>query len=196
MSIATMAQSRREFLILAGASTVGAALLPAMAHAADNSIRLTSAKLQTGEVMPLDHTQHGVDISPPLAWEQLPAGTKELALIFEGALADTPRPFVHWVVYNIPADLKGLSEAQPMDAKNAAQPFVQGLTGWQEPGYRGPYPRAERQEFRFRLYALDKQLNLPQGLNSKALLKAIDGHVLDTGELVVVSLQGGRGSRK
>jgi len=196
MSIATITQTRREFLRLVGVGTVGAAA-PMSLLADDvraNTIRLSSDHITADALLPIDNTQHGIDVSPPLRWENLPAGTRELALIFEGAVTDQPRPFVHWVVYNIPAELPGLAAAMPMEARLHDQAFTQGLTGWKEPGYRGPYPRGESQTFRFRLYALDKKLNLPPGLDSQALLKAMRGHVLDTGELIVHAQQRGRRS--
>jgi Raf kinase inhibitor-like YbhB/YbcL family protein len=80
-----------------------------------------------------------------LAWSGLPAGTREIAVIHEDPIAPTPQPFVHWVIYKIPATAKGLPEnisadpATPMPAELAGA--VQGVSGFRRPGYRGPAPQ-------------------------------------------------------
>lgn len=158
---------------------------------AADTVVLESPVMKASGPIPLDHTQHGWDFSPPLTWKNLPEGTKELALIFEGPVSAKPRPFVHWVVYNIPATAKGLPEELPMEATIEAPKelagLVQGHTGWGDPGYRGPWPiRAPDPNYRFKLYAIDADLDLKPGLDKTGLLKAIEGHVIGTGELVVV----------
>ncbi len=161
-----------------------------------NTIVLESPVMKTGGPMPVDQTQHGTDFSPPLTWKNLPEGTKALALIFEGPVDAKPRPFSHWVVYNIPATAKGLPDSLPMEAKidepKELAGMVQGHTGWGDPGYRGPWPsRSPEQRYRFRLYALDTNLDLKPGLDRAGLLKAIEGHVIGTGELVVIAQPSG-----
>jgi len=167
------------------------------ASLAGQEIVLESPVIKTGDPLPVDQTQHGWDYSPPLTWKNLPKGTKSLALIFEGPVNAKPRPFVHWVVYNIPPTAKGLPqdlprEARIEDAKIKAPKelagVVQGHTGWGDPGYRGPWPvKGPERRYRFKLYALDAKLNLKPGLNKQGLLKAIKGHVIGTVELVVVA---------
>jgi Raf kinase inhibitor-like YbhB/YbcL family protein len=112
------------------------------ASEAGNKIVLESPVMKAGGPMPVDQTQHGTDFSPPLTWKNLPEGTKELALIFEGPVDAESRPFSHWVVYNISATAKGLPDSLPMEAKieepKELAGMVQGHTGWGDPGYRGP----------------------------------------------------------
>ncbi len=155
-----------------------------------NTIVLESSAMKAGDAMPVDQTQHGWDLSPPLTWKNLPEGTKELALIFEGPVDAKSRPVTHWVVYSIPAKAEGLPDSLPMedriDDPKALSGTLQGLTEWGDSGYRGPWPGAD-QKYRFKLFALDADLNLKPGLDRAALMKAIKGHVIATGELVVIS---------
>ncbi len=154
-------------------------------------IKLQSPKLKAGEVIPVDYTGDGRDVSPPLAWSDLPSGTRQLALICDDPDAPTPTPWVHWVIYKIPASAKGLPEGLPRDAELKSPPelagVLQGPTGWRQPGYRGPAPPRGHgvHHYHFKLYALEAALNLQPGLGKDALLKAIEGHVIGQGELVV-----------
>jgi Raf kinase inhibitor-like YbhB/YbcL family protein len=77
--------------------------------------------------IPAKHTGEGQDISPPLEWSELPEGTKEVALICNGPDAPTERPFVHWVVYKIPADQRGLPEGGAKEVLEGRNDF--GGTG-------------------------------------------------------------------
>jgi hypothetical protein len=98
-------------------------------------------------------------------------------------------PFVHWVVYNIPASASGIpgglsSEAEP--SANGLAGMINGNNGLGRPGYFGPRPPANGQlhQYDFRIYALDADLDLDAGLGKDQLLEAIDGHVLGTGLLM------------
>ena len=73
-------------------------------------IEVSSPAFERGGTIPAKHTGEGQDVSPPLEWSELPEGTKEVALICDDPDAPTDRPFVHWVVYKIPADQRGLPE--------------------------------------------------------------------------------------
>ena len=154
-------------------------------------IRLSSPVVEPGGSLPVDHTQLGRDLSPPLVWDGLPEGTRELALVFDGPYDAQPRPFVHWVVYNIPATVAGLEAGLAMDGlleRPAELAGVrQGQTGWDSPGYRGPWPTREPGTYVFKLYALGADLDLPPDLDLETLLAAIACHVVGVGELRVVS---------
>jgi Raf kinase inhibitor-like YbhB/YbcL family protein len=173
-----------------------AVALSAQRSEAGHTFVLESSTVKAGAPIPPLYTQHGPgrDISPPLAWKDVPKGTKGLALILDGPAYGVRRdPFVHWVVYNIPPAVTGLPEALPMEARldspNELRGLMQGPTGWRTPGYRGPLPGADvgnkPQLFRFTLYALDAPLDLKPGLDKTALLNAIKGHVIATAEMEV-----------
>ena len=90
-------------------------------------IEVSSSAFEPDGTIPAKHTGEGQDISPPLEWSELPEGTKEVALICDDPDAPTYRPFVHWVVYKIPADRTGLPEGGAEEALEGRNDF--GATG-------------------------------------------------------------------
>ncbi len=123
------------------------------------------------------HTCGGRNISPPLSWDNVPEGAKSFALICDDP--DAPMgTWVHWVLYGIPASVRFLPEAVPL-REQLSDGSRQGKNDFGKTGYGGPCPpRGRPHRYFFRLYALDDVLSLAPGLTKKALLKAIDGHVL------------------
>lgn len=148
-------------------------------------IHVTSTAFRNGERIPAKYTADGQDVSPPLAWSGLPDGTRELALIMDDPDAPRPEPWVHWVIYKIPATADGLPEAVPPD-KTLARPggALQGQNSWNRIGYGGPAPPSGIHRYFFKLYALDAPLNLKPGLSKAQLLEAMQGHILGQGELM------------
>jgi len=138
-----------------------------------------------GEI-PVRFTCDGGDVSPPLNWAELPSGTKSLALIVDDPDAPDPKApkmtWVHWVLYNLPADAKGLPEA--VKAGNLPAGTRQGLNDWKRTGYGGPCPPIGQHRYFHKLYALD--VVLPDlGEPSKTKLEqAMQGHILAKTELV------------
>jgi Raf kinase inhibitor-like YbhB/YbcL family protein len=153
-------------------------------------ILLTSTAFADGEPIPRDHTGEGDDLSPLMTWTGLPPGTKSLALVCDDPDAPTPRPWVHWVIYNIPADAGGLPEGLPRDERlSAPEGALQGKNSWPSDnvGYRGPMPPpgSGRHRYDFKLYALDAMLNLePAAATKESLEQAMRGRVLGQGQLV------------
>lgn len=143
------------------------------------AIRLTSPAFAPNAPIPKKHTGEGPDVSPPLAWSGLPAGTKELALICDDPDAPTLKPWVHWVLYKLPPTLPGLKEGDSGGG-------VEGMTDFGRPGWGGPMPPRGHGVHRyfFRLYALDRPVALKAGASKEDLLAAMKGHILDQGELV------------
>lgn len=164
-------------------------LLPAAAAGQVDRIDLRSPAFEAGGEIPLRHSAYGDNISPELAWSGLPDGTRSLALVLEDPDAPTPQAFVHWVVYEIPADAGGLPEGLPprtsLDSPQEIAGTTQGLTGLGDPGYFGPRPPAGDGEHRyvFTLYALDADLDLEDGLTRGELMREIEPHILIQGEL-------------
>jgi Raf kinase inhibitor-like YbhB/YbcL family protein len=155
-----------------------------------NTIAVTSSAFEKDQPIPKKFTGDGQDVSPPVAWKDAPAGTKQWALICDDPDAPTPEPWVHWVIYGIPADTRSLPEGVESQAK-LTQPkgALQGKNSWpngRTVGYRGPAPPKGHgvHHYHFKLYALDSELNLEPGLTKYELLQATKPHVLGTGELI------------
>jgi Raf kinase inhibitor-like YbhB/YbcL family protein len=172
-----------KYLVLLLASFVVACTAqatPALSGA--EAFTLTSPSFAQGESIPQQFTCQGDNVSPELAWTEPPAGTRSLALLVEDP--DAPLgTWVHWVVYNLPADARGL----PQGVSTADLPTgtLLGKTSFGRPGYGGPCPPSGQHHYYFRLYALDSQLD-GQELDKPALLKAMEGHILAQAELMGV----------
>lgn len=151
------------------------------------NITVTSTAFKAGSPIPQIHTGDGDDVSPSLAWSGIPAGAKELALVCDDPDAPTPQPWVHWVMYKIPPSATGLAGNRPRSAAlNDPDGALQGRNSWGETGYRGPAPPRGHgvHHYHFRVYALDRTLDLKTGATKDVLLAAMKGHVLAQGELV------------
>lgn len=157
------------------------------------TITVTSSVFEHHGTIPEANSAYGANTSIDINWSNLPAGTVQLALICDDPkvveLGMMPTPFVHWVVYNIPATASGLPAGMPVDVEvnlPGLDGTINGLNGTQRAGYFGPRPPANGQlhAYHFRVYAIDADLDLEPGLNKAALLEAIDGHVLATGMLM------------
>jgi len=138
---------------------------------------------QVTQTIPQQYTCDGADLSPPLAWSDVPDGTQSFALISDDP--DAPMgTWVHWVAYNIPADSTGFPEGM---AKTETLPdgTRQGITDFRAVGYGGPCPPPGKpHRYFFKLYALSTVLNLPPKATKADLLVAMNGHVLAQAELV------------
>ena len=146
------------------------------------AFELTSTAFGQGEPIPRRYTCDGEDISPPLQWSDPPQGTQSFALIADDP--DAPMgTWVHWVLYNIPAQARSLPEAVSSDAE-LPDGSRHGQNSWRRLGYGGPCPPSGTHRYFFKLYALDAQLDLAAGTNKKQLLRAMEGHILAQAELM------------
>lgn len=154
------------------------------------AIEVTSPAFKHGERIPVKYTADGQDISPPINWSNLPKGTKEIVLICEDPDAPTAEPWVHWIVYKIPAELHGLPEGLPREGRlREPAGVLQGKNSWTvgpNIGYRGPSPPPGSGVHRyfFRIYALDSKPVVDPGYDRKALWRVISGHIIGEGELM------------
>ena len=145
----------------------------------------SSSFTQQGSI-PEKYTCEGTDTSPPLAWSGVPPSAKSLALIVDDPDAPDPSApkmtWVHWVLYDLPPQTAGTGRRRVQ--QGAPQGARDGLNDWKKPGYGGPCPPIGRHRYFFKLYALDTVLP-DLGRPSKAdLLKAMQGHVVGSAELV------------
>ncbi len=153
------------------------------------SITVHSAAFADGKSIPREYTEDGSDVSPPLAWEGAPKETQELALVCDDPDAPTKEPWVHWVIYKIPADVRQLPKhVPPRPELDHPAGALQGKNSWpsgRTVGYRGPAPPRGHgtHHYRFHVYALDAKLSLAPEMDKNALLRAMKGHVLAEGQI-------------
>ena len=151
------------------------------------SVQLLSDAFLFGRPIPLQYSGDGQDLSPPLKWTGLPENTQELALIVEDPDAPANVPFVHWVIYRIKPDSPGLPAGiAPDAAPSAPLGVMQGKNSFKRFGYAGPKPPPGHgvHHYHFRLYVLDKPLQVQTGLDAQALMAAMAGNIVDQGELI------------
>jgi Raf kinase inhibitor-like YbhB/YbcL family protein len=143
-----------------------------------DNLKVFSSSFKDGEMIPVKFTCDGENISPEIRWEEVPDDAKSLALICDDP--DAPSgDFVHWVVFNIPADKDGLEENADMsDIADL------GMTDFGRPGYGGPCPPSGSHHYHFKLYALDEILRIEDTIDKYGLLEKMEGHILANGEIV------------
>src|SRR5437899_1133794 len=150
------------------------------------SLTITSTAFTPDGAIPSLYTCEGKDISPPLGWSGAPAGTKSFALVVDDPDAPDPaapkRTWVHWVLYNLPASADHIPEAVAPSALPAGT--LEGTNDWKRTGYGGPCPPIGRHRYFFKFFALDAALPNLNNPTKAELLKAMQGHVLATAEMI------------
>jgi Raf kinase inhibitor-like YbhB/YbcL family protein len=145
-----------------------------------STLALTSSAFSSGDSIPRKYSCDGDDVSPPLAWGDVPQDTASLALIVDDP--DAPAgTWVHWVLFNIPTETRALQEDVPAEAE-LPDGSTHGANSWKRMGYGGPCPPGGTHRYFFRLYALDSKLDLAAGATKQDVLDAMEGHVLAQGE--------------
>ncbi len=146
------------------------------------TIDITSSAFQNEGNIPQKYTCDGANVSPPLTWSSIPDGTKSIALIADDP--DAPvGTWVHWVLFNIPPDARGLPENVPA-VQTLDSGAVQGTNDFKKLGYGGPCPPAGSHRYFFKIYALDTQLDLEPGASKAQVEDAMEGHILAQGQLM------------
>jgi len=136
------------------------------------NMKITSTAFAHNEFIPPKYTCDGQDAAPPLSVAEIPENAESLALIADDP--DAPMgTWVHWVMYNIPPSTVNLDE-------NSG---AQGINDFKKTGYGGPCPPGGTHRYFFKIYALDKKLDLSPGATKAQLEHAMNGHIIDSGEL-------------
>lgn len=144
---------------------------------------LIQSVFESQQPIPAKYTCDGENVSPPLKFLQIPSDAKSLVLIVDDP--DAPHgTFDHWIVWNLPPNLKELSEGAKELLRLSPTP-KQGINGFKKSYYQGPCPPPGKpHHYHFKLYALDAQLSLAEGASKQEVEKAIQGHIVDQAELV------------
>ena len=173
-----------------------------------STIEVTSSAFAEGERIPVPYTCIGEQLSPPVQWSNVPAGTQSLALLFEDPDFFSKRfqrsqgdagsvvPWALWIVYSIPSDVIEIEASNSISADVLPTGAREGTNGYDEIGYRAPCPPPTvlqgrqggkgggEHDYVFKLYALDADVGLEPGPTRNGLLRAIDGHILASGQLM------------
>ena len=170
-------------LLVWGLLTAGAGVADAATASGKGTMQLTSTAFSEGESIPSKYTCDGENISPPLSWTGVPAGTKSLALIVDDP--DAPAGiWVHWVLYDLAATTTELPQGLPK-SQYIPGGAKQGLNDFKHLGYGGPCPPAGKaHRYYLKLYALDRVLELKPGATKKEVERAIEKHTLAHGQLM------------
>ena len=145
-------------------------------------MKISSISFNEGEMIPSKYTCDGENISPHLAWTGAPENTKSFTLISDDP--DAPAgDWVHWVVYNIPANVNELKEKFPRD-KKLEDGTLQGITDFGKIGYDGPCPPRGMHRYYFKLYALDVLFDEDAGMSKSELLKEMENHIIANAQLM------------
>lgn len=153
-------------------------------HNANTHLELKSPAFIQGAEIPQKYTCEGDNISPPLSWKNFPPGTKSFAIVIDDPDVPDPknpkRTWVHWVLYNIPAETTSLEEG----IKQLPHGASFGINDSKKINYGGPCPPIGRHRYFHKLYALDTELKNLEKPTKTDLEKAMTGHVLEKTELV------------
>ena len=147
-----------------------------------SELKLTSTAFKEGEAIPRGYTCDGANVSPPLEWTGVPKSAKTIAIIADDP--DAPSgTFVHWVLFNLPAEGLGLIENTPQtETLNGGG--VQGKNDFGKIGYGGPCPPSGTHRYFFKFYALDTELPLKAGATKDEVENAMEGHTVAQAQLM------------
>jgi Raf kinase inhibitor-like YbhB/YbcL family protein len=141
-------------------------------------LKISSPAFEGHKSIPDRFTSNGENVAPPLQWSGAPQGTRSFAVVVHDPDAPLVDGFTHWVAYGIPGDATGLPEG--------GEGVVSGTNSLGEQGYTGPAPPAGHgpHHYYFWVYALDEDLDLPPGLDRRALFERIEDHVIEQARVI------------
>lgn len=172
------------FLVILICAIAGVSSVSYASAENEMTLTLTSTAFAAAGAIPSKYTCEGKNISPPLAWQNVPEKTKSLVLIVDDPDAPDPAApkmtWVHWLLYNLPAHSSGLPEAVSQLPPGTGE----GLNDWERTGYGGPCPPIGQHRYFHKLYALDVVLG-DLGVPTKSVLEAaMRGHVIAQTQLI------------
>ena len=182
------------FVLAMGGIFLGINILNTAKGAKKNpSMIVTSSAFDPGSVIPVEFTCEGKNTPPPLFWTREPRGAKSFALLVTDPRAANGKEGVHWLMYDIPLNHRGITESEyarllEHDGHESLweeQYGKLGINSWKKKAYGGPCPPKGTHEYIFTVYALDvATLGLKGDVTKELFLKAIEGHILTTGVLI------------
>jgi Raf kinase inhibitor-like YbhB/YbcL family protein len=150
-------------------------MLPFVGAAQGAEMKITSQAFQNGSNIAAKFSREGGNVSPPLKVEDVPANAKALVFIVDDP--DAPGGlFTHWLVWNIDPKTNSITEG------SGPKGGVEGTNDFGSVGYGGPQPPSGTHRYYFKIFALDRMLDLPAGAKRRELEKAMKGHVIAQAE--------------
>lgn len=149
-------------------------IIMVIAIIANKTLLIRSTAFEHNDFIPIEYSCEGGNVNPELIIMGIPEETKTLALIMDDPDA-TNGTFDHWIMWNIPVVNK---------IEENTAPGIQGKNGRSENKYTGPCPPSGTHHYHFKLYALNAKLNLNEGSDKNALLRAMKGHIIASAELI------------
>lgn len=143
-------------------------------------MRLTSSAFEDGDFVPWRHSAAGLNELPPMEIDDVPAEARSLVVMIEDADSPLGEGVTHWLAWNLPPDTRLL------DATHRPPECCVGMDSFGKVGYMGPIPLEGRHYFRFRVLALDTELDLASGATRDQVDKVVQGHVIDEAEMTGV----------
>lgn len=143
----------------------------------ESNMQIRSLVFENNQFIPKKYTCDGENINPPLEFKNVPKEAKSLVLIVDDP--DAPfRTFTHWIVWNIDPRTTLIDEGKiPSGA-------IEGINDFGKNSYGGPCPPSGIHHYYFKLYALDKKLDISEKSKKKDLEDAMKGHIIDYTELI------------
>jgi Raf kinase inhibitor-like YbhB/YbcL family protein len=187
MRIIPMVSLRIPFpLLLAAGAFVGVTFPMSTldAQAGGATLTVSSSAFKDGQPIPETYTAYGKGRSVPLTWSNVPSRTRSLAVVMDDPDA---KGFVHWLIYNIPAETKSLDAGLPTKPRlDSPKGALQGSNSTKGTGYFGPRPPQgdPPHHYQIKVYALDEALKIDPGADEDKLLGAMKGHILGQGQVV------------
>src|SRR5947209_20171685 len=162
-------------IIIVGYAMAAAALVAFAAGGA--KMKISSSAFQEGGTIPEKFSKNGQNVSPELRIEGATAEAKSLALIVDDPDAPVGL-FTHWLVWNIDPKTTEIGE------NSVPQGAVQGTNDFPGQRYDGPQPPSGTHRYYFKIFALDKTLDLKAGTKRREVDAAMKGHVIAQGYLM------------
>ncbi|WP_158056703.1 YbhB/YbcL family Raf kinase inhibitor-like protein [Halorussus halophilus] len=160
--------------------------------AGDGQFTFSTPAFEDGGTFPTRFTCDGRNVSPPLRIANPPERTQSFALVMDDPDAPSP-PFIHWLVWDIPADTREIPRNVPPGRRVESLGAVQGTNGAGDVGYAGPCPPEDdpRHTYLFSLFALDEPLGLEPGAEYREVLRALFPRAIERARFVGQYARGG-----
>lgn len=146
-----------------------------------NNMKISSTAFISGDKIPMKYTCDGNGVNPPLTFSEVPADAKSLVLIMDDPDAVKPAGKVwdHWIIWNIMPLTTGIAE-------DSVPKGIVGMNSGGRQAYGPPCPPDGQHRYFFKLYALNALLDLPFNSGQVAVIKAMEGYIIDRAELTGV----------